>query len=128
MSFSTSEDGDPNYVNSLCFATPPYTIPPELLSLSTSSKEVLSNLEYTDLLRLATQPEGKQHILSLYNVNGLKLKKEYKLYPHQIKALRWMRSKEENGGYGMKGGILSLYMGLGKTLCALTHIDRKSVV
>jgi SNF2 family DNA or RNA helicase len=67
--------------------------------------------------------------------------------PHQVKTLTWMRAREENsiagtlgksqvpglgpgpsgktitkGAWGVRGGIASLTMGLGKTLCALIHI------
>ena len=50
------------------------------------------------------------------NEFGVCLKKGYKLHPHQIEAIKWMKTREDK----KKGGILSLYMGLGKTLTMTT--------
>src|SRR3989338_2480104 len=52
------------------------------------------------------------------------LKKEYNPYEHQIEAIGWMRKTIEEGKhekYGIKGGILHMSMGLGKTLTTLLH-------
>ncbi|QBZ81064.1 SNF2 N-domain-containing protein incomplete domain containing protein [Pandoravirus celtis] len=49
----------------------------------------------------------------------------YALLPHQVHAMRWMRAREAlpfGRVYGVSGGILSLRMGMGKTLTALAHI------
>ena len=56
-----------------------------------------------------------------------KLKKGFSLYPHQIKAVKWMEVIESFGlpvgkpRYGMRGGILALGLGLGKTLSTIVH-------
>lgn len=49
----------------------------------------------------------------------------YELFPHQEKAITWMRKRENMESrkvYGLRGGILCLKQGLGKTLCTLAHI------
>jgi SNF2 family DNA or RNA helicase len=65
----------------------------------------------------------------------LPLKEGYKLFPHQVQAIEWMKQrelfckKEVNGGtrkcgeksWGLKGGIMCQTMGLGKTLTALAY-------
>lgn len=49
--------------------------------------------------------------------------KRFKLFPHQTKALIFMKEREKMAGrhYGLRGGILKMDMGMGKTLTALTH-------
>lgn len=47
------------------------------------------------------------------------LKQEYKLYPHQEEALEWLNNLPNN--HGMRGGIVSYTMGLGKTLLGLVY-------
>jgi SNF2 family DNA or RNA helicase len=42
------------------------------------------------------------------------------LYPHQIDSIKWAKHVENHGVHGIRGGILSLEMGLGKTLVALS--------
>jgi len=57
------------------------------------------------------------------------LKSKFKLYPHQLKAVEWMENIEGLRGkefeiksmYGMRGGILALGLGLGKTLSCIAH-------
>lgn len=48
--------------------------------------------------------------------------KEIDPYPHQKETLVWMREREEMPIQGVCGGILALFMGLGKTLTVLLHI------
>nr|QBK86670.1 MAG: DEAD/SNF2-like helicase [Marseillevirus LCMAC102] len=48
----------------------------------------------------------------------------YRLYPHQVKALTFMRERENADGglaYNICGGIIKMQMGLGKTLIAIAH-------
>jgi SNF2 family DNA or RNA helicase len=45
------------------------------------------------------------------------------LYPHQIKALDWMSSKSS-----LKGGILALKQGLGKTLTSLVYMMKEKTL
>ncbi len=45
--------------------------------------------------------------------------KPYSIYKHQIDAIEWMKEIERSNKLGMKGGILALIMGAGKTLSVL---------
>lgn len=46
------------------------------------------------------------------------------LKPHQIPAINWMIERESCDHYGIKGGLNSMEMGLGKTLASLTVVMR----
>lgn len=51
---------------------------------------------------------------------------EYSLLPHQLESLEWLdRVSTEKREHGLRGGILSLEMGLGKTLTALEWVARR---
>ncbi len=64
-------------------------------------------------------------------LSDLKLKNGYSLFPHQEKVMLWMKHrenltkkecrKEGEKTWGVRGGIISLCMGLGKTLTALAY-------
>ena len=103
-------------------------IPPHLKKLADEKKltrEALLKVEYTDLLRLATYPPATDFIAKEFRVRGLPIKGGFTLMPHQIKAIEWMRAREAADPfsmYGIRGGIISLKMGLGKSLTALAHI------
>mgnify|MGYP002384701938 CR=1 FL=1 len=83
---------------------------------SGKEKEVKSNKEYK------IDKEKMEEIRREIKKSGLK--KEYEPYDHQIEAIEWMRKTIEEGKheeYGIKGGILHMSMGLGKTLTTLLH-------
>ena len=50
----------------------------------------------------------------------LPLDPKYKLYSHQIKALAFMKSRNSLVHHGIRGGILQMQMGMGKSLVALS--------
>ena len=50
------------------------------------------------------------------------LVKPFELFPHQVKAIEWIQNRENNPLHGIMGGLMSLEMGLGKTLVALSLI------
>lgn len=52
-------------------------------------------------------------------VDGVVMKKKYSLFKHQRLAVAWIREREQNMKWGIRGGIVSLEMGLGKTLVSL---------
>jgi SNF2 family DNA or RNA helicase len=54
------------------------------------------------------------------------LKQPYTLLPHQTVALKWIADREIQSRNGISGGIVSLEMGLGKTLVALATIKSRS--
>ncbi|WBR14693.1 DEAD-like helicase [Pandoravirus kuranda] len=90
----------------------------------------LTDVDVTTALRLATieaaRPVVQQwwgHPLrGLPMVAGPDPAAPYALLPHQVDAVTWMRGREaaEPGRvYGLRGGVLSMRMGLGKTPTAL---------
>jgi intein/homing endonuclease len=102
-----------------------FSIPPKYKRLADEGKltvELLLQMEYTEMLRLATYPPAGEFIFKNIGMRGLPLKQQYNLYPHQIKSLQWMRTRETTPHQGVRGGILSLKQGLGKSLTALTHL------
>lgn len=93
------------------------------MSSDENIKAVLDSLDFTDRLRVAVHPRVSAFVKKMYGgINGVPLKKGYKLFDYQIEALAWMKDREENSFHGILGGILCLQMGMGKTLTALTHI------
>ncbi|AGO84237.1 SNF2 N-incomplete domain and Helicase C-domain containing protein [Pandoravirus salinus] len=95
--------------------------------------EDLDGADPTVALRLATVDAARPIVERWwgYVVRGLPMAAgpdpdaPYALLPHQVHAMRWMRAREalQSGRvYGVSGGILSLRMGMGKTLTALAHI------
>ena len=91
----------------------------ELKKLADASKltrEKLLSVEYTDLLRLATYPKAAEFIQKEFRVRGLPMKPGFTLMPHQIKTIEWMRQREAMSPadtFGIRGGVVSLRMGLG---------------
>ena len=54
---------------------------------------------------------------------GFMIKRPYTLYPHQVRAIKWFLSREQNVLHGVRGGIMAAEMGLGKTLMALSILN-----
>ena len=48
----------------------------------------------------------------------------YTLFQHQVNAVKWVENIEQNAIHGIRGGIISLEMGLGKTLVALSLLAK----
>jgi SNF2 family DNA or RNA helicase len=103
-------------------------------TLDNITEAAIKEMDYTDMLRLAyVSPKAQAIVTKLYGLNGIPMRwgysdkgellaAPYKINPHQIQALRWMREAEKRGDYGMKGGILGMKMGLGKSLTTEVHI------
>lgn len=106
-------DGKTTLVNGVAILT-------ELKKLADNgelTREKLLSVEYTDLLRFATYSKASEFIQKEFHVRGLPMKPEFTLMPHQIKTIEWMRQREVMSPavtYGIKGGVVSLRMGLGK--------------
>ena len=88
----------------------------------TLEKADIEELEYTEFLRLAKNPAIAEFALKMFNVRGVPIKDEYSLHPHQVLALQWMRMREATKRVGIRGGLVCMKMGMGKTLTALVHM------
>lgn len=95
------------------------------------TRKILLDMETTDMLRLATYPPASKPIEDILGFRGLPLKdklpdgKKIRLLPHQVQALAWLRQRESmdhNKIHGLRGGIVNLTQGLGKSLTALALI------
>jgi SNF2 family DNA or RNA helicase len=104
-----------------------FSIDPKLIALAENgklTKQKLLNMDYTDILRLGMYPKAVEIIKKHLGLRGVPIKNGFTIKPHQVKALTWMKEREEMDSSkvrGLKGGILSLLMGLGKTLITLIH-------
>src|SRR5260370_36840405 len=54
---------------------------------------------------------------------NLELSNSYELKPHQYETISWMLQREEKEVYGIKGGILALGMGTGKTIISVASCN-----
>lgn len=104
-------------------------IPKELRRAASKKKlslETIKKFDYTDFLRLILYSNRARHFArDNLRIRGLPLRLPYKLKDYQIHVLNWMRQKEAlnpKETYNIRGGIVCLKMGLGKTLLTLAHI------
>nr|UDO47516.1 dead-like helicase [Pandoravirus massiliensis] len=90
----------------------------------------LMGIDATAALRLATVDAARPIVQQWWghSLRGLPMvagpdpAAPYALLPHQVDALTWMRGRETLAPgrvYGLRGGVLSMRMGLGKTPTAL---------
>jgi len=85
--------------------------------------EIVDYLSCSNLGRLAWyDSETADFIESEFNIHPLPLKLEYSLHDHQINSIDFVQEREKTPIHGVRGGILHLTMGLGKTLTALCHL------
>lgn len=49
------------------------------------------------------------------------LKDGVTLFPHQSRAIEWMKERESTPFAGVRGGIMSMEMGMGKSLTSIAH-------
>jgi len=83
---------------------------------------------FTDFFRKASSDSSLEKILFDINLRPLPIKqkiagKPLVLYPHQINAINFMKKRENlkpGTHWGLRGGIISMEMGLGKSLTAAT--------
>lgn len=68
---------------------------------------------------------GKENEFGEENEFGFRMLKPFALLPHQVSAVKWQMDREEEKLNGIRGGIMSMHMGLGKTLVALSVIKAK---
>lgn len=107
---NTSSVNVPPVITAFTFvATPLSVVPPE-----TTSEKAAPPIQ-----TMNTKTLGEPHPL-----HGVCMYEPYKLYPHQEEAVNWIVDKETNAWHGIRGGIVSLEMGLGKTLISFFIIAR----
>ena len=84
------------------------------------TKEELLNMDYTTVLR-SNDPDIREAALKHLKIRKVPINTKYSLRPHQIEVLQWLDERERNPYMGIRGGIVAVDMGLGKTLCATVH-------
>jgi SNF2 family DNA or RNA helicase len=90
----------------------------------------INSFDLTELLRCASKNLYLRYVVVRFlkkrplpiisSINGNKVQ----LYNHQIKALEYMHHREQlskEESHGIRGGIIKMTMGLGKTLLAISH-------
>ena len=87
--------------------------------------DVLCRSDITDVFRGAYYNFYlRKKVEECLNCRPLPLNGKYRLYPHQCEAFAFMRSRENtpfSQTHGIRGGILLMTMGLGKSLTALAY-------
>lgn len=91
----------------------------------------VKGIEWTALARAATHfpqllplVEGDKGVPLDVFLTTAEGKRPVTLFPHQLDMLEFMKKSESFTRYGIRGGILNVEMGLGKTLVALAHACR----
>lgn len=113
---------------------PPVSLfPPHLVRLAESGRIKKSDLQCLSLAQLLRFAYRYKNVESLLKIKGVPLVPTLKdgsrleIYPHQIAAMEWMEKREQTRHHGVRGGIIRMNMGLGKTLTAiafsLSHPD-----
>ena len=84
----------------------------------------LDKISFTDQLRYACLDRNFEDFLwEKRKLRGVYMNIDYNLYPYQQSTIEWMKEKENvKNELGVRGGILSLVQGLGKTITTLIHI------
>lgn len=98
----------------------------ECIESESLSLENIFTFEFTELVRGAYENEYLRKTLKKYlGYNPLPLRsdlEDFKLHPHQIKAIHFMCEKEnKEPNHGVRGGIIKMEMGMGKTLTAISY-------
>lgn len=105
-------------------------LPPKIrnqISYACLKRETLEESNPNDILNAATTcPYATKIINKWYGLRWIAMRKKgpgerHRLFPHQIEALKWMRERERTKSKDVRGGILCMMMGLGKTLTAVAH-------
>ncbi len=95
----------------------------DLVDQGKLTRDVLLSMEITTMLRLATYLPAGKIIEEELGLRGLPLKEPWTLLDHQIQTLTWMRQREAlapSDIFGLRGGVICLNTGLGKTLLSLS--------
>ena len=87
-----------------------------LAELFLKDAEVTSQLFYT-----AFFSKPIEQFIKTYKFEAVHLHPNTMLKQHQLNTIKWMKDCESSSFIGIKGGIVALQQGLGKTLCAVFH-------
>ena len=99
------------------------TLSIEMLNKYSDPSSPQYSANFTALVVIASSCSyAKPLIENHLKINGVPLVEGFSYYPHQIDALKFMLKRESEVKEGIRGGMLSLKMGLGKTFVGLSHI------
>lgn len=77
---------------------------------------------YTMFLRLGYHLQvAEEMFIRNLSLRGVNIEPDTTVKQHQIKAIKWMKQCEASRFFGLRGGIIALLQGLGKTFCATLH-------
>jgi len=104
----------------------------KVVASAQGDSQLLWTMDPTCALRMATVDEARPVVSKWWGwpIRGLPMVRgglastPPRLYSHQIMAVRWMARREmldPQKNHGLRGGIVSMDMGMGKTLVALAH-------
>lgn len=99
-----------------------FNIPQEHLDMAATGTIDPSKLTFTENLRLATV--AKEFYEKNLAIRGVPISDNFTVDDHQERTIKWMWEIEKNAPNplnGLLGGIVSLHMGLGKTLTFLLY-------
>lgn len=81
-----------------------------------------SGMDFTTIVRSAFVSKPIEVIVLKEMVyRPLPMNPEYVFTPFQIEVLQWMKMRESTSVMGVKGGVLALVMGAGKTITSMGH-------
>ena len=81
----------------------------------------LDALTFTDFIKLASKNKFAREYADRKNLRGVPIKEQFSLYDYQVEAINWMKNREATPHRDIRGGIVCMEMGMGKTLVGLTH-------
>lgn len=88
-------------------------------------RKFLSVSDMNDVFRGAYFNKYLKHLIFKYfNLRPLPLRVPFRLYPHQCEAINFMRERENmdiSSAQGVRGGIIMMTMGLGKSLTSVAY-------
>jgi SNF2 family DNA or RNA helicase len=84
------------------------------------SRDTLLAMDYTDILR-SEDPRIREAAKTHLHLNKVPILPEWNIKPHQIETLQWLYEREKTSFMGIRGGIVALDMGLGKSLTVTVH-------
>lgn len=85
-------------------------------------KGFLASLAFTEAIKGASRSKiVAKRLKCLLGIRPMPMVDNHSLMQHQVKAITFMRKREKESHCGIRGGILQMKMGLGKSLVAIAH-------